>query len=131
MPPDAPTPRIVLNSRTYLRLRRVQDQRREVVERGWHPTGTVEPAAIMTHEFGHHVMFWLQDCSIDVRAEMLALGDAGSLSRYAQVSFAEAFAEAFTAHLHGDDTAKNDAVTRGALGILEREIARARAEGMP
>lgn len=127
-PPDAPTPRITLNNRTYDRLSRVRDRRREAVERGWHPSGTNDPAAITTHEFGHHLMFWLQDRGIDVGGEVASLGSPRALSRYARTNAEEAFAEAFTAHLHGDEASRTHPISRGVLGIIDREIARARAE---
>jgi hypothetical protein len=107
------------------------DRRRELVEQGWHPSGTTAPTTFMTHEFGHHLMFWLQERGIDVRGEVAVLGNPGSLGLYAQTHFAEAFSEGFAARLHGDAASRNDPITRGILGIIDREVARARVERSP
>ncbi|MFN8634623.1 MAG: hypothetical protein U0893_12265 [Chloroflexota bacterium] len=128
-PPDSDAPEIRLNDRAYERGSRIQAARIEQVTRGWHPSGTVAPEAIMTHEFGHHLMFWLHDRNVDVRAETLALGDPSTLSRYAITRFEEAFAEGFTAHYHGDEASSSHPISRGVLSIIRREIERARGEG--
>jgi hypothetical protein len=129
VPPDSPTPRITLNDRVYDRAARSREHRAERVSVGWYPSGTTAPAATMTHEFAHHIMFWLQERGVDVEAEVKALGPSSSVSIYATRNWQEAFAEAFAAHVHGDDAARNLPYTRGVLDIIEREIARAREKG--
>jgi hypothetical protein len=76
-------------------------------------------------------MFWLQDRGVDVTGKVATLGDPGSLGLYAQTHVAEAFSEGFTAHFHGDEASRNAPITRGILGIIDREISRTRAEGNP
>jgi hypothetical protein len=127
-PPDAPTLRITLNDRSFDRLGRVQAARQEQISRRWHPSGTSDPAAFMTHEFGHHVMLWLQDRGVDIVAEMLGMGNPMTLSTYAATRFEEAFAEAFAAHYHGDAASKSHPTTRGVLDMIQREITLDRAE---
>jgi len=128
MPPSSPVPEIRLNSRAFDRAARVREYRAEMVYRRWHPSGTSEPSALMTHEFAHHLMFWLQDQGVEVRGFVQSLGDSQTLSAYARLNFGEAFAEAVTAQFHGDDASRNHPVTCAVAEMISQEMARIRAD---
>lgn len=97
---------------------------------GWHPSGTSQVGSIVTHEVGHHVLFWLQDEGFDPVPFITVLAtDRRGLSGYANTRPEEAFAEAFVAHHLGDEEARNHPLTRTVVQFIERSMRSIRERG--
>jgi hypothetical protein len=93
------------------------------VRRGYHPSGTYRVESIVTHEFGHQIWYLLEDQEFDpLGATRSTTDQPATLSEYAEVSEAEAFAEAFLAHYLGDEAARNHPLTRGVVHYIERSM---------
>lgn len=96
---DEETPgAIVLNRNFFGRPGRMAREDARNAARGWHPSGTAALDATMTHEFGHHVMFWLRDNEYDPIGFVQHLDGREELSDYASRKLEEAWSEAFRAH---------------------------------
>lgn len=97
-----------------------------MVNRGWHPSGTFQIDSVITHEFGHHIWFLLEDEGFGPLAFVSQLtGNRRSLSGYAadgENRDAETWAEAFTAYYHGDEDSRNHALTRSVVHFIERSM---------
>lgn len=120
---------LTLNRNLYGRPGRMRRENQRLVELGWHPSGTVQIEATLTHEFGHLVMFWLEDSGYDPRAAVRRILDTRPLSRYCVGHVAEAWAEALRAHHHGDDMSRTHPLTLAVLQYIDsarRELRRGR-----
>jgi len=114
---------LVLNRAYFSRPGRLARRIHVMAANGWHPTGTSQVESIVTHEFGHHVMFWLQDEGFDpVPGIRASTADRRELSGYANTAPEEAFSEAFVAHHLGDENARNHPLTRTVVQFIERSL---------
>ena len=124
----------------------VFDQRKALSDRlnlserlGFHPSGTSQIESVVTHEFGHHVWFLLEDEGFHPGRFVSGFsGDRRSLSEYAEIGAgrghnrdAETFAEAFVAHYLGDERARNHPLTRSVVQYIERSVRALRARQGP
>ncbi len=124
---------LTLNRSMYGRPGRMARENRRLVDGGWHPDGTVQVEATLTHEFGHLVMFWLQDLGYSPVEFVRQIEGVGELSNYAKMRVEEAWSEAFRTHHHGDASLKNHPATRTVMEYVaqtSREI-RARKRSQP
>jgi hypothetical protein len=127
---------LALNRAYFSRPGRLARRLAGMVHRGWHPRGTARIDSVVTHEFGHHVWFMLEEEGFDPRSFMAAqTHDLLTLSQYASRRGAgggEAWAEAFVAHCLGDDDARSHPLTCSVVQFIERSIRELRARrGMP
>lgn len=122
--------RLELNVNLYSRLRRIADRLQVAERRGQFPSGTYQPDSVVTHEFGHHVWYLLEDEGFDPEAFMRGLTiDPQGLSVYAGRNSAEAFAEAFVAHHRGDQSARNHPLTRSVVQFIDESMRALRERG--
>ena len=114
---------LLLNRAYFSRPGRLARRLDTMAASGWHPSGTSRVESIVTHEFGHHVMFWLQDEGFDpVPVIRASTADRRGLSGYANTLPEEAFSEAFVAHHLGDEDARNHPLTRTVVQYIERSM---------
>jgi hypothetical protein len=117
---------LALNRAYFSRPGRLLRRLDAMVRRGWHPSGTAQVESIVTHEFGHHLWYLLEDEGFDPRWFFSTLaGDRRSLSSYAEEGTdrdGETFAEAFVAHHLGDEDARNHPLTRSVVEFIERSM---------
>ena len=111
---------LTLNENLYGRPGRMRRENRRLVGLGWHPSGTTQVEAPLTHEFGHLVMFWLQDSGYDPLRTLRTLEYPSYLSEYCLRGPAEEWAEAFRAHYHGDAVARSHPVTRVVMEFVSQ-----------
>lgn len=117
-----------LNVNLFSHRSRLMQRLELSVRRGYHPSGTFQVESIVTHEFGHQVWYLLEDEGFDPRTATRATTDQpATLSEYAEVSEAEAFAEGFLAHHLGDESARNHPLTRGVVHYIEHSMRTLRA----
>jgi hypothetical protein len=122
--------RLELNVNLYSRLKRIDDRLKAAERQGQFPSGTFQPESVVTHEFGHHVMYWIQDEGFDPIPVIRGLAvDRRSLSGYANTLPEEAFAEAFVAHHRGDEHARNHPLTRSVVQFIDASTRKLRERG--
>jgi hypothetical protein len=122
--------RLELNANLYSRLKRIADRLKVAERRGQFPGGTFQPESVVTHELGHHLMFWLQDAGFDPIPIIHSLAvDRRGLSLYANTLPEEAFAEAFVAHHRGDEAARNHPLTRSVVQFIDESMRALRERG--
>jgi hypothetical protein len=81
--PDRPSS-LALNRSYFSRPGRLMRRLDAMARNGWHPSGTSQIESVVTHEFGHHVWFLLEEEGFDPRGFMTGLADdRASLSRSA------------------------------------------------
>lgn len=118
--------RLVLNLELFSHPTRIRRRVRGAAVRGFHPSGTSQVESVVTHEFGHHVWFLLEEEGFAPRGFISSVTvDRRSLSHYADAADdrdAETFAEAFVAHNLGDDGARNHPLARGVVHFIERSM---------
>jgi hypothetical protein len=122
---------LTLNATLYGRPGRMRRENRRLVELGWHPTGTIQLEATLTHEFGHLLMFRLEDSGYDPRAFVRQVLDTRPLSGYSIGRPEEAWAETLRAHHHGDEASRSHPLTLAVMQYIDaarRAIRRGRRE---
>ncbi len=110
---------LTLNRALYGRPGRMRRENRRLVDIGWHPSGTAQVEATLTHEFGHLVMFRLQDSGYDPFDAIRRHQGIRPLSGYAELRLEEAWAEAVRAHYHGDEAARSHPLTLGVMRLID------------
>jgi len=122
-----------LNINVFSHRSRLIERLEPSVRRGYHPSGTSRVESTVTHEFGHHVWYLLENEGLDPRSATRAITyRPGALSLYAMANEGEAFAEAFLAHYLGDEAARTHPLTQGVVHYIERSMRVLRARrGLP
>jgi hypothetical protein len=130
--PDRPSA-LLLNRAYFSRPGRLAQRLQAMVRRGWHPSGTSQVESIVTHEFGHHAWFLIEDEGFDPRRFMASLAyDRRSLSGYAERDgVVEAWAEAFLVFHLGDEDARDHPLTRSVVQFIEQSMLRLRERRRP
>jgi hypothetical protein len=119
---------LILNVDLFSHRTRLMARLESSVQRGYHPSGTSQVESIVTHEFGHHVWYLLEDEGFDPWSATRAIAaHPGTLSVYAMANEVEAFAEAFLAHYLGDEVARRHPLTQGVVHYIEHSMRTLRA----
>ena len=124
---------LVLNRAYFSRPGRLVQRLGRSTRVGWHPSGTDQIGSVVTHEFGHHLWFFLEEEGFDPRGFMTTLAeDRRSLSLYAERDrTGEAWAEAFAAYYLGDEAARSHPLTRSVVQFVERSMRTLRERRSP